>query len=62
MQSNVIPEKLTAVFDIRLAVTVDHEKFEATVTRINFITIIFLNTVYLFFLMKQFNQFGWDFC
>ncbi|KAJ0175699.1 hypothetical protein K1T71_008858 [Dendrolimus kikuchii] len=28
VQSNVIPEKLSVVFDIRLAVTVDHEKFE----------------------------------
>ncbi|XP_072939277.1 aminoacylase-1-like [Epargyreus clarus] len=28
VQSNVVPEKLTVVFDIRLAVTVDHEKFE----------------------------------
>ncbi|CAG9785557.1 unnamed protein product [Diatraea saccharalis] len=28
VQSNVVPEKLTAVFDIRLAVTVDHTQFE----------------------------------
>ncbi|XP_053612517.1 aminoacylase-1-like [Plodia interpunctella] len=28
VQSNVVPEKLTAVFDIRLAVTVDHTEFE----------------------------------
>lgn len=28
VQSNVVPEKLTAVFDIRLAVTVDFDKFE----------------------------------
>ncbi|XP_038214771.1 aminoacylase-1-like [Zerene cesonia] len=28
VQSNVIPEKLTVVFDCRLAVTVDHEEFE----------------------------------
>ncbi|XP_023936471.2 aminoacylase-1 [Bicyclus anynana] len=28
IQSNVIPEKLTAVFDCRLAVTVNHEEFE----------------------------------
>ncbi|XP_013187319.1 aminoacylase-1 [Amyelois transitella] len=28
VQSNVVPEKLTAVFDIRLAVTVDHAEFE----------------------------------
>lgn len=28
VQSNVVPEKLTAVFDIRIAVTVDHVEFE----------------------------------
>lgn len=32
VQSNVIPEKLTVVFDIRLAVTVDHNKFESMVS------------------------------
>ncbi|XP_026315324.1 aminoacylase-1-like isoform X2 [Hyposmocoma kahamanoa] len=31
VQSNVIPEKLTVVFDIRLAVTVDHNKFESMI-------------------------------
>lgn len=31
VQSNVVPEKLTAVFDIRLAVTVNHEEFEKMV-------------------------------
>ncbi|XP_026754819.1 aminoacylase-1-like [Galleria mellonella] len=33
VQSNVIPEKLTAVFDIRLAVTVNHVQFENRVKR-----------------------------
>ncbi|XP_014369383.2 aminoacylase-1 [Papilio machaon] len=33
VQSNVVPEKLTVVFDIRLAVTVDHEEFENKVTK-----------------------------
>lgn len=28
---NVIPKEITAVFDIRIAPTVDHEKFEATI-------------------------------
>ncbi|CAG4972095.1 unnamed protein product [Parnassius apollo] len=28
VQSNVVPEKLTVVFDVRLAVTVNHEDFE----------------------------------
>lgn len=28
VQSNVIPEKLTAVFDVRVAVLVDHDEFE----------------------------------
>lgn len=32
VQSNVIPEKLTAVFDVRIAVTVDHEQFEDMVS------------------------------
>lgn len=32
VQSNVIPEKLTAVFDVRLAVTVDHTQFENMVS------------------------------
>lgn len=31
MQSNVVPELLTAVFDIRIATTVDVVKFEALV-------------------------------
>ncbi|XP_047509101.1 aminoacylase-1A-like [Pieris napi] len=31
IQSNVIPEKLSIVFDCRLAVTVDHEAFENTI-------------------------------
>ncbi|XP_026500882.2 aminoacylase-1-like [Vanessa tameamea] len=31
VQSNVVPEKLTAVFDCRLAVTIDQEAFENTV-------------------------------
>ncbi|GBP20440.1 Aminoacylase-1 [Eumeta japonica] len=33
VQTNVIPEKLTAVFDIRLAVTVDFEGFENTIKK-----------------------------
>ncbi|XP_013142888.1 PREDICTED: aminoacylase-1-like [Papilio polytes] len=33
VQSNVVPEKLTVVFDVRLAVTVDHEQFENKITR-----------------------------
>lgn len=33
VQSNVVPEKLTAVFDIRLAVTVDHVEFEAMINQ-----------------------------
>ncbi|KAJ2949818.1 hypothetical protein O0L34_g11133 [Tuta absoluta] len=33
VQSNVVPEKLTAVFDCRLAVTVDHEEFDNMVKR-----------------------------
>ncbi|KAL0880830.1 hypothetical protein ABMA27_002014 [Loxostege sticticalis] len=33
VQSNVIPEKLTAVFDVRLAVTVDHTQFENMVKK-----------------------------
>ncbi|KPJ05663.1 Aminoacylase-1, partial [Papilio xuthus] len=33
VQSNVVPEKLTVVFDVRLAVTVDHEEFENKVTQ-----------------------------
>ncbi|XP_063822557.1 aminoacylase-1-like [Ostrinia nubilalis] len=33
VQSNVIPEKLTVVFDIRLAVTVDHTQFENMIKR-----------------------------
>lgn len=33
VQTNVIPIDLTAVFDLRLAPTVDHEEFEATIKR-----------------------------
>ncbi|CAH0702542.1 unnamed protein product [Spodoptera exigua] len=33
VQSNVVPEKLTAVFDIRLAVTVNHEEFEDMINK-----------------------------
>lgn len=33
VQTNVIPEELTAVFDLRLPPTVDHEEFEATIKR-----------------------------
>ncbi|KAG6456639.1 aminoacylase-1 isoform X2 [Manduca sexta] len=33
VQSNVVPEKLTAVFDIRLAVTVNHTEFEAMINQ-----------------------------
>ncbi|KAM3964074.1 aminoacylase-1 isoform 1-T2 [Aphomia sociella] len=33
VQSNVVPEKLTAVFDVRLAVSVDHVAFEKQVTQ-----------------------------
>lgn len=31
IQTNVLPESLSAIFDIRLAVDVDHESFEAMV-------------------------------
>ncbi|XP_034951255.1 aminoacylase-1-like [Chelonus insularis] len=31
IQTNVIPEKLTAVFDVRLPPSVDHEEFEQTI-------------------------------
>lgn len=31
VQSNVVPPVLTAVFDVRLALDVDHSAFEATV-------------------------------
>lgn len=31
VQTNVVPEKLTVAFDIRLAVTVDFDEFEALV-------------------------------
>lgn len=33
VQSNVVPEKLTAVFDIRLAVNVDHKEFEQMINQ-----------------------------
>nr|XP_021201319.2 aminoacylase-1 [Helicoverpa armigera] len=33
VQSNVVPEKLTAVFDIRLSVTVNHVEFEAMINK-----------------------------
>nr|XP_012218382.1 PREDICTED: aminoacylase-1 isoform X2 [Linepithema humile] len=33
VQTNVIPTDLTAMFDLRLAPTVDHEEFEATIKR-----------------------------
>lgn len=39
VQSNVVPEKLTAVFDIRLAVTVDHAQFESMVCIIIYCTL-----------------------
>lgn len=31
VQTNVIPKEFTAVFDLRVATTVDHEEFEATI-------------------------------
>lgn len=33
VQTNVIPKEFTAVFDVRIAPTVDHEEFEATIKR-----------------------------
>lgn len=33
IQTNVIPESLTAIFDVRLAPTEDHEEFEAMIKR-----------------------------
>lgn len=33
VQSNVVPEKLTVVFDIRLAVTVNHDEFEKKINQ-----------------------------
>lgn len=33
IQTNVIPKEITTVFDVRVAPTVDHEEFEATIKR-----------------------------
>jgi len=33
VQTNVVPTELTAVFDVRVTPSVDHEEFEATIKR-----------------------------
>lgn len=40
VQANVLPESLSAIFDIRLAIDVDHEAFEASVRSFFFIIIM----------------------